>query len=70
MFEIIRRYYMPSAWYAQIQMPDGQRLELKIRSEAAPSAQEFLTLAQHYWDEQQAMLQPTIEVEAEDGYII
>jgi len=61
---------MPSAWYAQIQMPDGQRTEFKIRSETEPSAQDFLARAQCYWDEQQATLQPTIGVEAEDGHTI
>jgi len=70
MFEIIRRYNMKYAWYAQILLPDKQRIEFKIRSKTRPSSEAFMTLAQEYWQAQQEALQPSVEIEAEDGHIV
>lgn len=52
--EIITRYSMTDAHYAQVVFSDGSRRELKICAATEPTDAEFLALAEQVWiaDEQ------------------
>jgi len=66
---IIRRYQTETAEYAQIEMPDGGRIEFKSRDENMTD-DGWLAMADAYWQAQHAEPTTTIEIEAEDGTII
>ena len=66
--EILNRYSLEKAFYAQVQMPDGSRLEFKIRAKAEPADAEFLALAEDYWRQATAEPKRIFQVECEDGF--
>ena len=66
---ILRRYGTETAEYAQVEMPDGSRMEFKSRDKNAPD-DAFLAMADAYWQAQHVEPETIIEIEAEDGTII
>jgi len=50
---ILRRYGTETAEYAQVEMPDGSRMEFKLRDAKVTDAS-FLAMAQAYWDREAA----------------
>lgn len=45
---LLKKYHFNIAWYALVELDDGSRVELKLRQEAEPTEQDFLTLAASY----------------------
>ena len=69
MTKIVRRYRTETAWYAIIEGDDGDRREIKIRSDKEPTDADLLKLYAAIC-EQEAEAEMLIEVEAEDGTVI
>ena len=66
--EILNRYSLEKAFYAQVQMPDGSQLEFKIKAEEEPANAEFLALAKDYWRQATAEPERIFQVECEDRF--
>ena len=63
---VLRKYKLNTAWYAQVELPDGSRAEFKVFSTEEPPDSDFIALAEMYL----IMQEPAIEVEAEDGTLV